>query len=520
MPEKFLTMVINKIFPNLSKYPDKTIKGYFKGGVKTIKYSELFDNVKRIAAFLRLKGVRKGDYVAIYGENSFEWITIDLACMYLGAITAPLDTKQELGLDIIEGLNLKIVFSETSLPDERIISISKTFEILDGFDESFEFHKFSIEESYTLISTSGSTGPSKFIEVRTGAFENLVSETVEKFNITSQLNFVSFLPLYTYLERVYVYSSIIYQFNLIVTSVEYLFPVLKREDVNFIIGVPLLYESLQDKVQREINKSWAGKFYFSKWQKINSLGLKLKFPPLKKVLGKSMKYMLCGAAPIKKQTLKFFDSLGFEIYEGYGLSEMANMATLNYPGSRKIGSVGKVFSNAEMKILDDGELCFKSDFFANSKYYYSMEENTVYKGDWLHTGDLGYQDDEGYVFINGRKNDLIVLSSGKNIYPVPIEKLIESSDVVDMAVVFDLDKEVLVAVVCLAEGMTKRNLNDWMVSVNEKLDSTAKIKNTILADESFSVKNGFLSSTLKKKRKLIIEKYKLEISRRNGNENN
>lgn len=238
-----------------------------------------------------------------------------------------------------------------------------------------------------------------------------------------------------------------------------------------------------------------------------------------KVFGPGFRLAISGGAKLSLDVARFFEALEIEVLEGYGLTETCVATNVNLPGRKKIGSVGPVLAaDIEIKVLKDGEVCFRGPNVAIG--YYQRPSATAAcweENGWFHTGDFGSLDDDGFLFIRGRKKEIIVTSGGKNIAPQEIEQRIEECSVVGHALMVGDAKKFCVAVISVHSSCDKDKA--WKIidqhikeKVNPKLASFEQIKGFIIAPHEFAIESGELTPTLKVKRSNVEEKYREQIA--------
>lgn len=251
---------------------------------------------------------------------------------------------------------------------------------------------------------------------------------------------------------------------------------------------------------------------------------------IKKLFGPGFKHCVSGGAKLPEQVSEFFSGLGVDIYEGYGLTETCVATNVNPLGRIKIGSVGPVLDGITLKILDDGEIVFRGPNITSG--YHNRPEATKESYDsegWFYTGDLGRLDEENFLFIVGRKKDIIVTAGGKNIAPQPIEEKISFSEYISHCAVFGDGKPYCVALVTLEEDAVRQKLNiknsgnlskeksviDLIKAeidiVNTTLNKYETIKKFVIIDTAFTVENEYLTPSFKLKKKKVFTDFKNEL---------
>lgn len=254
------------------------------------------------------------------------------------------------------------------------------------------------------------------------------------------------------------------------------------------------------------------------------------------LFGDQIKYCISGGAKLNPQVARFFDSLGIEILEGYGLTETCVATNVNREGNKKIGTVGPVLDeDIEMKVTDDGEICFRGPNIALGYYKRQTATKASWDGEgWFHTGDLGEIDEDGFLSIVGRKKDILVTSYGKNIAPDEIEGKLKGSPHVSQAVMIGDGRPYCTALLTLDEeaiknwakkkGIEKTDLESLaqddrvhsllmkhVESVNQEVANYESVKKIKIISDDFTVENGLLTPTFKVKRNLVAKQYESEI---------
>jgi long-chain acyl-CoA synthetase len=257
---------------------------------------------------------------------------------------------------------------------------------------------------------------------------------------------------------------------------------------------------------------------------------------IRSLFGGNLRLAVSGAAPINPEILEFFDAAGVLVLEGWGMTETSTAATISTPEDFKIGTIGKPFPGCEVRIAEDGEILVKGPNVFQG--YYKNDEATreTLKDGWLHTGDLGEMDAEGYIKITGRKKDIIITAGGKNITPANIEAEIKQSPLVSQCVVVGDRRPYLVALVTLdADEVAKLakedpdvpedpdlwadndkvrgEVDDRIEKVNEKFARVEQVKKFAILPRDLSQEGGELTPTMKVKRAVVAEKYADQIEK-------
>ncbi len=230
---------------------------------------------------------------------------------------------------------------------------------------------------------------------------------------------------------------------------------------------------------------------------------------IKKNLGGNIKAFISGGGPLDPQVGLFLNALGLKTMQGYGLTEASPVVSCNPVNFIKVETVGKVLKNTQVKIAEDGEILVSGENIMLG--YWNNEEatkNTIIN-DWLHTGDIGEIDADGYLKITDRKKDIIVNSGGDNISPAKIENLLCANPEIDQALIFGDNKNYLVALIFINKefNLSREEIGVIIDDVNKELTAIEKIKNFHILDEGFTLENNMLTPTMKMKRYVIVKKF-------------
>ena len=433
----------------------------YKG--KDYSYSSFIQHVACYAeAFQQFPSYGK---VIVYAENSFEWICALYAAWRNNGIAIPVDvqcTEHELS-HIFTDAQPHIIFTspERKATVETILAQNNlTIPVLIPEDidisavdskELFNISPENREDTALILYTSGTTGSSKGVML---SYKNLffivnaVCVDIEifkpHFNTMVLLPTHHILPLMgSIIAPLFIGQTIYIAENL---ATENILKTLHEGKISIIIGVPRLYDALAKGVASKINAKFITRIIFKLAGLIQSEKLSKKlFAAVHEKFGGHLTFLVCGGAALPKETGKIFKTLGFEVLEGYGMTETAPLISFTHPGKWTVGYEGYPLKGMEMK-FEDGEICVKGDNVMQGYYNRPVETAEVIKDGWLHTGDLGYLNRYG-LKLTGRKKELIVTSNGKNIDPVELEtKFYKLSAYVKEVGIF-MHEEILQAVI-------------------------------------------------------------------------
>jgi long-chain acyl-CoA synthetase len=239
---------------------------------------------------------------------------------------------------------------------------------------------------------------------------------------------------------------------------------------------------------------------------------------VRNIFGGRIKQCVTGAAPIAPEILEFFYACGVPVMEGYGMTETSTVATGQTPEDFRFGSIGKPLPGIELKIAEDGEILLRGDNIFQGYYKNEKASDEALEGGWLHTGDLGRVDDDGFVYISGRKKDIIITAGGKNITPANLENGIKQNKYVSQCVVVGDRRPYLVALVTLDPEVAadetqeiRDSIQETIDEVNSKVGPVEQIKYFKVLPHDLSQETGELTPTMKVKRNVVHEKYAADI---------
>ena len=564
-----------------------------KGVYQPHTYREIAGKVRQFALGLRAVGAEPGDRVALLSENRPEWAIADLALQSAGMINVPLfATLPPPQIEYIlrdSGARYLLVSTEKQLqkasalrdrlPDLRRVIVFDQLpgrtadgwvlefrEVLSRGERYGEAHPHLYEQQQaavrphdlaTIIYTSGTTGPPKGAMLSHWNCMSNVEACCQAIDIGPDDVFLSFLPLSHVFERTVSHYLPMY-LGATVAYVESLFAIsrnLAEVRPTVMASVPRLYEKMYEDLCKRVEKypprkralvAWAfdlARAYAAACQAHQplSLGFRLRywiadrlvFSQIRRSLGGRLRFFVSGGAPLAPELSRFFYGCGITILEGYGLTESSPVITTNRSRETlKIGTVGPPIPGVEVKLAEDGEILTRGPHVMQG--YYRRPEATAEVIDadgWLHTGDIGRLDEDGYLTITDRKKDMLVLSNGKNVYPAPIENRLKTSPFIDQVLLLgDRQKSVTALIVPAFEALEsfarRENLlyNDRRDLVRHEaverlfkqeidrlsdgyLADFERVKRFRLLPEEFSQEKEEVTPTLKLKRKVIQEHY-------------
>ena len=552
---------------------------------QTDSWADLKDHAFKISKSLIKLEINPNDKISIYSYNRKEWSYIYAATQMIRSVSVGVyHTCSAEEVDWIVGNSCsKIVFvghnpsdndEKGKMPINRLIPVLDKLEavekvvLMEGVKSEIhekiipwdEFIKYgeSVDESEVqsrlkslksddtsaLIYTSGTTGNPKGVELTHGNWEFQVDALKDILRFDQGEKYVSWLPLaHVFGQLVDNHTWVKNALHLhIVDNPINIVDYAKEVKPHLFIGVPRIYEKIYSNLKAAIDS-----------KAILKIGLKLPFlsnifkQKLKEAVGlENVRYAATGAAPINPNILRLFHSLGIPLYEGYGMTENTAVATSNHDGHNKIGTVGIPVDGTEVKISDDGEILLKGKHVMKGYFNNIEATNKDLIEGWLHTGDIGKIDSDGFLSITGRKKEIYVSSGGKNIAPLVIEETMKSISIVSQCFLVGDGRKYCSALLTLDIGVILRDkvgiethlipkdpgaqisllqekgerLEDYtenkdifkdieksVIKLNAQFSNPEQIKKISILPRDFTIDDGELTPTLKIRRKQITDNW-------------
>ncbi|WP_439827580.1 AMP-binding protein [Aeromonas enteropelogenes] len=496
-------------------------------------WGEVAEEARRMVTALRHLGLVAGDKVALLSKNCAQWFIADLAMQMGQYVSVPI--YPTANVDTIEYVlrhsEAKAIFvgklddwksQEAGVPADllRIAFPYDTMPASHQWDDLMESNE-PIPDSpvqapdslLSLVYTSGSTGKPKGAMLSVERYAWSCEKLVETVGLTQADRGFSYLPLAHITERVYIYGGSLFGGATIAfpESLDTFIDDVKRCRPTVFISVPRLWAMFRIKILEKLPQK--------------KLDLLLKIPlvssliksKLQKGLGLDQARVLgCGSAPVSPALLEWYLSIGLNVTEAWGMTENHAYSTINYPfRADKIGTVGKAGLGVTIKISDEGEILCRCEGMMLG--YYKDPEHSAEAIDadgWLHTGDMGKLDREGYLTITGRMKDVFKTAKGKYVAPVPIEGLLGQESIIEQLCVIGYGMPQPIALVQLAEsamkgdrGAVEAQLEAARNRVNDQLEAHAKLRGILVVKTPWNIENGVLTPTMKIRRHLLEQKY-------------
>ncbi|MBL1213018.1 MAG: long-chain fatty acid--CoA ligase [Ignavibacteriae bacterium] len=574
-----------------SKGDKKTVlKHKVDGKYIDINYDQLYEETEHLALGLASLGVKHHDRIAIISENRPEWVYSDMAILGLGCVDVPLYpilTSDTIEFTLNDSESVGIIVS-TQFQLNKVLKVREkcrklkfiiVMNDISGNDRSDVFTLKQIQEKgkeygkenpkifknslsisnkddlCTIIYTSGTTGQPKGVMLTHDNILSNVRDALDIYDIGPSDVFLSFLPLCHIFERMAGYYTALAAGSTIAyaESVEKVATNLGEIKPTLMTAVPRLFERMYSKIKRNVESqpekkqkifNWAievGKNYavakkseegvpisLSVKQKLAD---KLVFGKLRERTGGRLRFFISGGAALARELGLFFEAAGILVIEGYGLTESSPVIAANRPNDYKFGSVGKAFPSVEIKIAKDGEILAYGPTIMQGYYNNKKETDAVLKDGWLHTGDIGVFDAEGFLIITDRKKHLFKTSGGKYVAPTPIENLFLASKYIDQFVLIG-DRRMFISALIVPDFEALKEYADAhriaytdpmeltntkqiydllekdLAQFQKQLANYERVRKFTILEKPFSIESGEMTPSLKLKRKVIEERYK------------
>lgn len=502
-----------ELINNLKKY-NKNIAIINKTEYRTFTwtYSKLHLYIKKFSAFLEKNNIKKGDRIAILGQNSPEYVITFLGAILKGAILIPIDIRSTNDFieKIIQQTQPKIFFTtkyKNISSKTKKIYIEDLEYLLENIKPSIKTEKITPDNIAEIVYTSGTTGIPKGVILTNKNITSNINSLKKIVELDTKYKLLSLLPLSHLFEQT---AGLLIPFSSgsSIVYIQSLKPSIilntLKEDITNVVIVPRLLQLLKDSITTAVKTAKKEKLFNSllkSAKKINFRYRKLLFLKIHKNFPK-LKFFIVGGAPLSVDLELFWESMGFKIVQGYGLTESSPVISCNSPNERKLGSVGKALPNVQIKLAKDNEILVKGDNITQGYYKNKEKTKQLFTASWMRTGDIGYLDKEKFLFIKGRKKEVIVTAEGINVYPEDIEAILNKIEGVKESCIVDMKKnsQEQIHAALLLEPEYKNKARDIIKSANSQLSSYQQIQNfTIWPLEDFP-----RTSTMKIKKNLVL----------------
>lgn len=529
-----------------------------RAGVWTrVSTEEYAAHVAAAAAWLKERGVGRGDRVVILSESRYEWVVADMAILSIGAVSVPFYATLPAGQItplVADSGAIGAFVSDRGQRDKLITAESATtLRWIYSFDEdglpaplagatrasaaSSAATSIAPDDVATIIYTSGTTGTPKGVMLTHGNIAAEVQLSLQSMKIASDDLYLSFLPLSHVFERVSGFYTMFYAGAAIAyaESFDRLATNLREVHPTVILAVPRLYE----KVLSRARETAAGSGGFTRaifewaygiameWGERRNAGRAI--PPVlalqhaiagalvyKKIargMGGRTRLRVSGGAPLNRDVALFYLGAGLAIHEGYGLTETSSAISVNTFEIHRVGTVGPILRGVDVRIAEDGEVLVRGPIVMKGYWQKPEETAAVLQDGWFQTGDIGEIDADKCLRITDRKKDLLVTSGGKKVAPQPIEAALKSSPRIAEALVVGDGQKYIAALILPAPGATREQIAEDVERVNGSLAQFERIKRFELIPDNLTIENGLMTPSLKLKRKAVIAHHRELVAR-------
>lgn len=524
-----------------------------KGKIVNVTYKQFVEDIRALGtAILNLDDVER---IAVIGNNRYEWCVSYLATTTAGKVVVPLDkalTDNEIIRLIKRSGAQAVIYDEKyqnaiskcdlgyaicmdDLIQEGVTRyrhlLGQGYDLLKRKEDSYDHVTIDNDKMAVMLFTSGTTAEPKAVMLSQNNICSQVAAITDHVKLYETDTLLSFLPIHHTFECTITFLYGTYNGTTIAfcEGLKYIAQNLKDYEVTVFVAVPLVLETMFKKINKGIADS-GKKDLIDKMKKISNLLLKLHidvrkklFKPVLKQFDEHLRVVLYGAASMDKSTILGYNELGIDLVQGYGLTESSPVITTETDKQKRPGSVGLPLENIEVKIENPneegiGELLAKGPNIMLGYYENdTATKETINEDGWLHTGDYAYIDKDGFVYITGRKSDVIVLRNGKNIYPQEIEFMINKLPYIEESIIYSRNKSKTDTVLCAKIVYNKENIIEkfgkqkdyktlvWkdIKEMNQELPTYKHIKEIVVTDEP-------LEKTTTQKVKRFVEIKKIE----------
>lgn len=570
----------------VERTPDDNLVEYKNAQGEWVAFTaaEFKNKVVALAKGLIARGVMPGDSVSIIAHTCWQWTALDVAIMSIGALTVPVyETNSPAQVKMIfNDANVKMAFAEDDFQRDKIESVRDQCPDLGdvcviglgAIDTIIEYGRAVSDAEFlereqavkgsdlaTIVYTSGSTGTPKGVELTHANFVFITYSGVNSMpDIAMKPNrrLLLFLPLAHVFARYMQFFCFAGNVSLGLSSnLKTILADFKAFKPTFILAVPRIFEKIYNAASQKAGAGFKGRVFADATQTAydwshaqqsggsiplalnakHALYNKLEYSSIMEVFGGHVEYAVSGGAPLDSSIAHFFNGVGLPLLEGYGMTETCAPSSVNPTEGYKIGTIGLPLQGVTMGVDEEGELCIKSP--AVCAGYHNNPDVTKQQivDGWLHTGDLGSIDDDGFVSIVGRKKDLIITAGGKNVSPCEMEASIMTSPVVSQCVMIGDRKPFIAAIISL--DLAETNL--WLESkgaeqvadldeasknpivraeveravnkANELASRAESIRKFEIVPDEFTEENGLVTPSMKARRQAVVEHYRTLIDK-------
>jgi long-chain acyl-CoA synthetase len=515
--------ISNFLANTVARRGDERALGFVRGGELSWRtWREVFNEASQLAATIRAAGIKPGDRVAHVSENRYEWIITDLAMHLSGAVHVPIHVTlsgEQIAAQINDsGSRLIFVSSDELLAKfQKLIDPSLPIVCHDRYAPDATKTNDSDRQPpapspqppdalATILYTSGTTGRPRGVMLSHRNLACNAAASADAFDAKVDRLQLNILPLsHIYARTCDLYIWVYVGCRLVLAeSRETLARDCQLVHPTMLNAVPFVYQKIADRIRAAVA---------DEAQQTASL---------RAFFGGQIEILFSGGAPLAPDVGQWFADRGLPVLAGYGLTESSPVISVSTPAAHQAGASGRALSNVEIRIADDGEILTRGPHVMLGYWQDDEATASTIRDGWLHTGDLGYLDANGYLYINGRKKELIVFSTGKKAHPTYVESLLTASPLIEQAVVVGDGRPFLIALIVpaacgVAADDKKTPSGDALAQeITRCLQSAAheeQVRKFLILDHPFSIDRGELTAKLSVRRTVIADHYRQQIAR-------
>lgn len=540
---------------------------------------QMLARVRAVAKGMMGLGVHPGSMVVIYSPTCYDWGVVDFACAAIGAVSVPIyetDSARQAE-NIVDDVNPVIAFAGDTehaqiLEEQR--SRRESFRYVfnfgaNGLDAAIDFGtsvsdddldqaiaRVKADDLATIVYTSGSTGRPKGAMLSHRNFTHIVYAGYDVLDdmLYQPSRLLLFLPLAHCFARYIQYVAI--GANGVVgyiPNASHLLADLRGFKPTYLLGVPRVFEKVYNAASQKAGAGIRGRIFakatahFTQWSKDEMKGrphplserlwhmvyMKVVGASVRSALGPNLKYLACGGAPMNADLAHFFNGMdGITFIQGYGMTETAAPCVVNFEKANRVGSVGRPGPGIALKLTDDDEVMIKGpNVFLGYYKRPDLTAEVLQEDGWLHSGDLGSIDDDGFLYITGRKKDIIITAGGKNVSPAPMEDIINTCPIVSHTLIVGDNKPFVSALITLddemvaswleSQGLSTRMSAEQIASndavrayvqqyidqANATVSRAESVRKFLILDHDFNQEEGTLTPSMKMVRPKVLQRY-------------
>lgn len=467
------------------------------GNVKSYSGLTLHNDVLNLSRKLSNAGLHEGDVIGFRSVNCYEWIVWDLATLMNRIVlhVFPEDNVEESAMELLVKYRFKLfvdfLHSNHAVRGVVGIDIHQKLSGLRKINESAKAEPGLL----SMVYSSGTSGSLKGLKVTEQGAMSIVHKFIQSFHINEDDKALIFLPMSNFQQRLIIYASILSGFSVVISTFSQVFYAAKNLKPTFMIAPPLFYENMM-------------RLYRGKADENNSLC---------SGFGGRVRFLITGMAPIKPEIIRHYNNSGLNMFEAYGVTEVG-MISWNTPENNRLGSVGQLLNREKILFSDEGELLVhRKDSLSTGYFHNPGNVDEVFVGEYIHTGDIAYIADDGFLCLKGRKKDIILSKNGMKYHPEIIENgLYEEFSLTWCVMVQYDDSSVVIYVNWEEESMSisTEQLRIYCTDLLVKHMSGLRLKRVVVGKELPSIENSLLTRNMKvnrsKVRERILEFIKLD----------